>query len=104
MVLLKIDKPLEALNYLKKATELSPDVPDYHNGLGYSFFFLDRYGEAIDEFNKAISNDPGHLDALTGLGITYVQINDKGKAMDIYNRIRKVDSKTSRQLLAVIEK
>ena len=104
MILLKMDKPLEALNYLKKATELSPSVPDYHNGLGYSFFFLDRYDEAIDEFNKAISHDPGHLDALTGLGITYVKINDKGKAMDIYNRMKKIDSETSRQLLAVIEK
>ena len=104
MVLLKMDKASESLQYLEKATELSPDAPDYHNGLGYSYFFLNRYKEAIDEFNKAISLDPGHFDAFTGLGIAYAKNNNTEEAMDIYHKIKLIDKETSKQLLAVIEK
>jgi len=104
MVLLKMDRPLESLEYLEKATELSPAAPDYHNGLGYSYFFLERYKEAIDEFNKAISLDPGHFDAFTGLGIAYAKNDNTEKAMDVYHKIKLIDKETSKQLLAVIEK
>ena len=104
MVLLKMDKPLESLKYLTKATKLSPGAPDYHNGLGYSYFFLERYKEAIDEFNKAISLDPEHFDAFTGLGIAYAKNDNTEKAMDVYHKIKLIDTETSKQLLAVIEK
>ena len=104
MVLLKMDKPLDALEYLEKATELSPNVSDYHNGLGYSFFFLNRFDEAIDEFNKAISLDPGHIDALTGLCIAYAKNDNKEKAMDIYHKIKSFDNETSKKLLTIIKK
>jgi len=104
MVLLKMDKPLEALEYLQKATELAPDAPDYHNGLGYTFFFLDRYKEAIDEFNKAIRLKPGHVDALTGLCIAYAENDNKEKAMEIYHKIKDFDKETSKQLLTIIQR
>jgi tetratricopeptide (TPR) repeat protein len=102
MVLLQMDKPIEALEYLKKATELSPNVPDYHNGLGYTFFFLNKFDESIDEFNKAISLDPGHFDAHTGLCIAYTKNNNKEKAMDIYHEMKYFDKQTSKQLLTII--
>jgi len=102
MVLLKMDKPSEARGYLEKATRLSPNIPEFHNGLGYSYFFLKRYDEAIDAFNNALRLDSGHLDALTGLCITYAKNDDKEKAMDIYLKIKNIDKKTSNQLLAII--
>ncbi len=103
MVLLKMDKPLDALQYLEKATELSPDAPYTHNSLGYSFFFLERFDEAIDEFNKAIRLDPGHFDALTGLCIAYAKISNQEKAMDIYHKIKKFNKETANQLLTIIK-
>jgi len=104
MVLLKMEKPLNALEYLGKAAELSPNEPDYHNALGYSFFFLNRYDDAIEEFNKAISLDPGHFDAFTGLCIAYIKNDNKEKAMDIYHKIKFIDKKTAKQLLTLINK
>jgi tetratricopeptide (TPR) repeat protein len=103
MVLLKMDQPSEALKYLGKATELSPDVPDYHNGLGYSFFFLNRFDKAIDEFNKAVSLDPGYFDALTGLCISYAKNGNKEDALDIYEKIKGFDRDTSDKLRRIIE-
>ncbi|MCK5505966.1 MAG: tetratricopeptide repeat protein [Thermodesulfovibrionia bacterium] len=103
VVLLKMDQPLEALKYLKKSTELSPDVSDYHNGLGYSLFFLDRYDEAINAFNRAVILDPGHFDALTGLCIVYAKSGKKEKAMDIYNKLKDLDRENADRLLQIID-
>ena len=103
MVLLKMDQPLEAQKYLRKATELSPNVSDYHNGLGYSLFFLEKYDEAINEFNKSISLDPGHLDSLTGLCLIYAETGNKEKTLEIHDRLKDLDKETSDGLLKIIE-
>ena len=90
------------MKYLKKATELSPEVSDYHNALAYSLFFLKRYDGAVDAFNKAINLEPVHVDALTGLCIVYSAKGEKEKAAEIYNKIKDVDKQTSDQLLKII--
>ena len=104
MVLLKKGQPSEALTYLKKAAELSPDIPDYHNGLGYSLFYLSRLDDAINAFRKAIHLDPGHTDALTGLCISYAKNGKREMAMDIYDMLKSVDKETAEKLLTIIEK
>jgi len=103
MVLLKMNRPLEAQKYLRKAVELSPNVSDYHNGLGYSLFFLKKYDEAIDEFNKSINLDSGHLDALAGLCIVYAETGNKEKSLEIYDRLKDLDKETSDKILKIIE-
>ena len=103
MILIKMDKPLEAVKYLKKATELSPKVADYHNALAYSLFFIKKYDGAINEFNKAIAIEPIHIDALTGLCIVYTSKGEKDKATEIYDRIKDVDSEISNKLTKLIE-
>lgn len=103
VVLLKMDRPLDALKYFKKSTELSPGVSNYHNGLGYSLFYLNRFDEAIDAFNRAVILDPGHFDALTGLCIVYAKSGKKEKAMDIYNKLKDLDRENADRLLQIIE-
>jgi tetratricopeptide (TPR) repeat protein len=102
MVLLKMDRPLEAMKYLRKATELSPEVSDYHNALAYSLYFLKKYDGAVDAFNKAINLEPVHVDALTGLCIVYTAKGEKEKATEIFNKIKDVDRETSDKLLKMI--
>ncbi len=102
-ILLKMNRASEALAYLRKATKLSPDVPDYHNALGYCLFFLEDFDEAIEEFNKALSLDPSHIDALTGLAITYVRMGKKDKAMKIHDKLKGLDRETADKLLKVIK-
>lgn len=102
-VLLKTDKPEEALTYLKKAAELSPSEPDYQNGVGYCLFYLDKPDKAVDAFNKAISLEPGHIDAIAGLGIVYAKSGNKKKAIDIYNKLKNLDQVSADKLLKIIE-
>ena len=102
-VLLKMNRPANAITYFQRAAELSPEVSDYHNGIGYCLFYLNRFNEAIGEFNKVLTLDPAHIDALTGLGATYVKIGKKDNAMDIYNKLKNLDMDTANKLLKVIE-
>lgn len=101
-ILLKMNKASEALPYLRKATSLSPDKPDYHNTLGYCLFFLKRFDEAIEEFNNTLKLNPSHVDALTGLAISYARIGKMDKAMEIQDRLKRVDKETAERLLKII--
>jgi tetratricopeptide (TPR) repeat protein len=102
-VLLKKGLPLESLQYLEKAVELSPDAADYHNALGYSWFFLKRYDKALDEFEGAFSLEPGHLDALSGLCMVFAETGETEKALELYNKVVYLDEETAEKLLKVIE-
>lgn len=102
-ILLKMNRASEAIAYLRKATELSPNVPDYHNALGYCLFFLENLDEAIEEFNKALSLEPSHIDALTGIAITYVRMGKKDEVMKIYDKLKRLDKETADKLLKIIK-
>ncbi|MEE8329774.1 MAG: tetratricopeptide repeat protein [Thermodesulfovibrionia bacterium] len=104
VVLLKMDNPARAITNFQKAAELSPNVSDYHNGGGYSLFYLSRFNEAIDEFNKALSLNPANIDAISGLGITYVKVGNKDQAMDAYNKLKDRDKETADKLLEIIKR
>jgi tetratricopeptide (TPR) repeat protein len=104
MVMLKKAQPSEALKYLKKAAELSPGISDYHNGIGYSLFLLNKYDNAINAFMKAVQLDPGHPDALTGLCISYAKSGKREMAMDIYDKLKYIDKESAEKALIIIEK
>lgn len=102
-VLLKTNRPDEALEYLEEAVEMSPSVPDYHNVLGYCFFFLHMPDKAIDAFNKVLSLNPEHIDAVTGLGIIYAKKGNIEKAFDMYHKLKSLDEASAHKLLKMIE-
>jgi Flp pilus assembly protein TadD len=102
-VLIKMDRPSEALTHIGKAVELSPDRADYHNALGYSLLLMERFDDAVASFHQAMSLDPLYIDATAGLCIAYAGSGNKEKAMSAYNTLKDRDKKISDQLLALIE-
>jgi tetratricopeptide (TPR) repeat protein len=102
-VLIKMNLPDKAIIYFRKAAALSPEVPDYHSGIGYCLFFLGKFNEAINEFDKTLVLDPEHVDALAGLGVAYIKTGKKDKAMAAYNRLTEIDRKVADRILKVIE-
>jgi Arc/MetJ-type ribon-helix-helix transcriptional regulator len=102
--LLNMQFPDKALEQYRKAAELSPDVPDYHAGVGVSLtnIYLERAKESIDAFAKALKIDPGNTAALEGLGFVYASIGRKDQAMDLYNRLAAKDQNAAARLLLAI--
>ena len=101
-VLIKMNLPDRAIIYFRKASALSPEVPDYHSGLGYCLFFLGKYNEAINEFDKTLVLDPAHVDALAGLGVAYRKTGKNDKAMSAYNKLKTIDGNVADRILKII--
>ena len=102
-MLFRLKQPDEAIPYLRKASALSPEVPEYHISIGYCFILLSKFNEAVDEFNRAVTISPSHVGALTGLGISYTELGEKDKAMSVYNKLKNLDSVLTDILLQIIE-
>lgn len=103
-VLFKMKRPAEAIKYFRKASELSPEVSDYHSAIGYCLFFLGRINDSIEKFKESLKLDGTNIDALAGLSVAYGKIGEKDKAMDVYNKLREIDTETADKILEILEK
>ncbi len=103
--LLNMGFATNAYREYKKAIEISPDVSEYHSGLGYSLLniYMERAQQAIDAFKKALEIDPDNVDALEGLGTVYVSIDRKDLAEDIYLRLKELDPVSAKRLKDIID-
>ena len=66
------DKPENAIDYYKKAIEVSPGNWRLHNLLGSTFSSIKRYDEAILEFEVAKKLAPKQVSIYHNLGLTYM--------------------------------
>ena len=70
-----------AEKYHRKAVELMPKEPRYHNNLGFCLFLQKRYEDAETEVQEAIRLDPSMLMAFNNLGFIYGMMDRKEDAM-----------------------
>ncbi len=103
--LLNMGFATNAYREYKKAVELSPDVSEYHSGLGYSLLniHMERAQQAIDAFKKALEIDPENVDALEGLGTVYVSIDRRDLAEEVYQRLKEIDPVSAKRLRDIID-
>ena len=103
--LLYMGFPDKAYRQYRKAAELSPDVPEFHAGVGYSLLnsYMDKARASIEAFKKALEIDPDNVVALEGLGIVYVSIDRKDLATEIYYRLKELDFEAAERLDNVIK-
>ncbi len=66
----------QALNLLREALRLRPDLPGVDYNLGLVLCSLKRYAEAITHFAKALAVNPRDFDAHVNLAATYMAVND----------------------------
>src|SRR4030043_1543744 len=57
-----------AENHIKKAIDCSPDNPNYHYILGFTYSIQSEWGKAIGEFEVALDKEPNNSENLRGLG------------------------------------
>lgn len=61
----------EAINELKKALEIYPDLHNAHNDLGLALMESNQLDAAVEEFKKAIEIDPGNNVPHRNLSVTF---------------------------------
>ena len=83
-ILLKRDRPEEAVEYFQKALRLSPLHRNYYYvGLGNAYLDMGKYTKAIGEYKKAADYDAEDLFAHIGLASSYALLGyDKEAAAE----------------------
>jgi tetratricopeptide (TPR) repeat protein len=75
-----------AIDHLKRATALAPDIALYHASLGEMYRLAKRIDEAIAEGKRALAINPDYPDALCNLGIAYYEQDKFEDALACYDR------------------
>ena len=85
--LMALEKPKEALPYIKEAVALDFKNADYHFWNGICFHELKRPKDERKSYLLAIKYDPGHLQAHLYLGHNYLDENLWGNAPKEYDSV-----------------
>ncbi|WP_042698668.1 tetratricopeptide repeat protein [Azospirillum sp. B506] len=75
---------LQAIEFIEKAVELAPEVPDYHANHGIVLQRLGRLDEAEASQRRALDRDPTHVGAHFNLGLVLAAQNRLAEAASHY--------------------
>lgn len=90
-IISSIKKDQLAVDYLKNAIEIRPDVPEPYYQLGYFYQENGYIDEAIDTYNQILSFSPDYPFALYNLGyIHLVFLKEFEKAVDYFSQVIKL--------------
>ncbi len=89
--LLAINRVDKAIIYLKEATKLSQDIPDYYFWLGVGYWANMEFENEKESYLKALKIEPDHLTANLYLGHNYMDRNKWKAALSQYDRVLDID-------------
>jgi len=75
---LQVQKPRQAIPYLRRAHELNPRDEQAVLGLGRAYRALGDLPMACAYYDQAARLDPSNVDARFGLGLTYIDLEKEG--------------------------
>jgi hypothetical protein len=90
--LLALNRPEDALPYLKEAVALDFSNADYHFWLGVCFHGLKNSKKERASYQRAIKVNRRHTLAQLYLGHSYLENGQWKKALDAYNRVLEIDN------------
>jgi tetratricopeptide (TPR) repeat protein len=93
IALLGQNKESEAVEWFKKALDISPD-PEAHSNMGLYWVNLGQLNKAIEEFQKCIDLNPRprvQSTCLCNMGLAYEQKNMLDKAIELYKKALEID-------------
>ena len=85
-VLDDLDREDEAIAYLEKGFELSPDNIGINTNLGYRYMMKANYELALRYYNKVLTLDPQDAKVYNNRGFTYFKQKKYGAALNDVNR------------------
>ncbi len=80
-----------AMDYIKRAIALKPDVSTYHNELGLVYSRQNRMPEAIAEYEEAIRLDPEDTASRSNLAKLYAMTGRKEEARQALEKMLAID-------------
>ena len=100
----KLGRYREAIDHLKQAIRIEPDLAEAHCDLGVVYHGIGRYQEAIEAIKQAIRIKPDFARAHYNLGLLYFLVGNKGSALEEYGVLKTLDHDLANQLFNKIYK
>lgn len=81
----------EAVTFLDRAIQLSPDFPEAYNQRAIAHYLAERYAESIRDCERVIELMPLHFGAWSGLGHSHLALDQHDQALTAYEQALKVN-------------
>jgi tetratricopeptide (TPR) repeat protein len=81
----------QAIEHLRKATQISPEYADAHSNLGTQYVYENRFEEALAEYRKAIAIGPGSPPQYCNLSIALFALKRVPEAEEAARRAVSLD-------------
>jgi len=85
-VLVRLDRPEEAVAVLERATHLKPDLAGAFTNLGHAYRALGRFERALQAHVRAVALSPDHIDSLIDHGVSLRDVGDVYGAIERFRR------------------
>jgi adenylate cyclase len=90
------DRPVEGIEYIKKAIQLNPSPPSmYLVVLGHAYRAAGQYDNALESYNKSLKTGPNNIFAYIGLAATYSLTGREKEAREAGLEVLKIDPEFS---------
>jgi predicted O-linked N-acetylglucosamine transferase (SPINDLY family) len=93
VIALAFGQPDPAIQLIRRAIELRPDVPDFHHNLAIALQTYQRFSEAIGAWRRVMELDPGASNAPAQLGALLTLQCDYAPAIEALQRASALDPK-----------
>jgi|GEM_PF-3769407 len=81
----------DAYNYLKRATEINPDLEDSWFHQGEILYKQKEYQKAIDAYKQVLKIQPKNIKALYNMGLCYESLEEYGEAVRMYDETVQIE-------------
>jgi tetratricopeptide (TPR) repeat protein len=90
-IYLTLRKPDLAKEYIRKALNLNPENPQYHQILGFIYTLQNQWKSAIKEFEIALQVWPENAEYLRGLGWSTFNTGEREQGIWILNKALRIN-------------
>ena len=94
LVLLPLNKPLDAFGYFAESLNLGPadqDIPSIYSYMGVCLKELERYREAIEVLEKGEAYDKDRTDIYNLMGFCHFKLKEHEKAIACFKKVLRLD-------------
>ena len=92
VLLLKMNKPSEALTFAERANIVAPDNYLFDFIIGTSYMKLRDFNKSIEPLESALRKSPNNAGIYNSLGTAYMTISNADKAIECYKKSMELDS------------
>lgn len=86
VILDRVGRPMEGLNYLSKASALEPKRMQTYKNMGAILWKMERHDQALICYRKALELDENNLELLKTIGYNYFLLGNLQEAADYYEK------------------